>query len=364
MTDRHKVYTKVLKALKEIMRLSHPGHVVTLAMMVTGIVMGRNAQLSAMSSEAPVEAKDKSIEMRLRRWVKHEKMEAEAIYLPFARQILEALSAWSLFLVMDGSQIGRGCMVLMVGVLYKKRALPLVWVVYKGKKGHTSAQKHIEALEKVLPLLPANGEVILLGDAEYDTTEMLIWLRENTSWHYVLRTSPQIYVQDGSTSQPIDEYMLQRGQVFLRPDVGFTQAATISVNLIGWWGSRYEKPIYLISNIDNAYQVCKYYRRRYQIETFFSDQKTRGFHIHKSHLAEPERLSRMLIAACLAYLWILSQGIAVLIAKQTSLIDRTERVDKSLFRLGLDWLKYVLKKNLDFEPSFRFQTTESVVNVR
>jgi hypothetical protein len=46
-------------------------------------------------------------------------------------------------------------------------------------------------------------------------------------------------------------------------------------------------------------------------------------------------LSRMLIAACLAYLWIITQGIFVLANKQANLIDRTDRVDKSLFRLGL-----------------------------
>jgi hypothetical protein len=317
-----------------------------------------------MSAEMPVEAKEKSIEMRLRRWVKHEKIEAEAIYLPFALQILEALSTSPLILVMDGSQIGRGCMVLMVGVLYKKRALPLAWVVYQGKKGHTTAERHIEALKKVLPLIPAESEVVLLGDAEYDTTEMLIWLQEKTNWQYVLRTSPQIYVQDGPNSQSIDTYPIHKGLVIHRPGVGFPKAAKVTLSLIGWWGSRYEKPIYLISNIDNAYQACKYYRRRFLIETFFSDQKSRGFHIHKSHLANPERLSRMLIAACLAYLWIISQGISILASKQAGLIDRTDRVDKSLFRLGLDWINYVLKKNLDFEPSFRFQTFESIVNVR
>jgi hypothetical protein len=39
--------------------------VVTLAMMISGIVMSRNAQLSAMSSEIPSETKEKSIEMRM-----------------------------------------------------------------------------------------------------------------------------------------------------------------------------------------------------------------------------------------------------------------------------------------------------------
>ena len=211
MTDRHKVYTKVLKMLKQMLELSHQGHVVTLAMMITGIVMSHNAQLSVMSSEVPVRAKEKSIEMRLRRWVKHRQIDADVIYMPFARQILAALSSSPLVLVMDGSQAGRNCMVLMVGVLYKKRALPIAWIAYAGKKGHTTAKRHVQALEKVQPLVPEGSEVILLGDAEYDTSEMLVWLEENTSWQYVLRTSPQIYVEEGEKSQPIGDYPLEKG---------------------------------------------------------------------------------------------------------------------------------------------------------
>jgi hypothetical protein len=364
MTDRYKVYTKVLKVLKEMLKLSHPGHVVTLAMLIAGIVMSRNAQLSSVSAETATEAKDKSIEMRLRRWVKHSGIDAEAIYMPFARQILEALSGLPVVLVMDGSQVGRGCMVLMVGVLYKKRALPLAWVVYQGKKGHTTAQRHIEALAKVLPLVPANCEVVLLGDAEYDTTEMLRWVEEKTTWDYVLRTSPQIYVQEGLQSQPIGAYPLAKGQVFQRNQVGFTQEAALSLNLIGWWSSRYDGPLYLVTSLSSSYQACKYYRRRFQIETFFSDQKSRGFHIHKSHLSDPARLGRLLLAACLAYLWMISQGLWVIAEKKTGLIDRTDRIDKSLFRLGLDWVRYALKRNLDFVPVFHFHFSESLSDVR
>ena len=196
--------------------------------------MGRNAQLSQISAEIPVDAKDKSIEMRLRRWVKHAGIDPDIIYMPFARQILEALSETPLILVMDGSQAGRGCMVLMVGVLYKNRALPIAWIAYKGKKGHTTAQRHIQALEKVLPLLPDESEVVLLGDAEYDTTEMLLWMKKQTNWQYVLRTSPQIYVQEGQNSQPIGNYPLSKGQILHRQQVGFTQDAPVSLNLIDW----------------------------------------------------------------------------------------------------------------------------------
>jgi len=364
MTDRYQVYTKVFKMLKRMTQTYHEGHMITLAKMIAGIVIGRNAQLSALSADIPGDAKDKSIEMQLRRWVKDDRLDADTVYMPFARQILEALASLPLILVMDGSQAGRGCMVLMVGVLYKKRALPIAWVTYKGKKGHTTAQRHIQALGKVIPLLPPESEVILLGDAEYDTTEMIVWVQENTSWSYVLRTAPQIHVCEDQNGQPIGKYSLAKGQVFLRSQVGFTQQATVSLNLVGWWGSRHKEPIYLVTNLNNAYQTCRYYRRRFQIETFFSDQKSRGFHIHKSHLSDPVRLSRMMIAACLAYVWMICQGLWVIASNNTGLIDRTDRIDKSLFRLGLDWIKFALKRNLDFDPIFHLQPLESTVNVR
>jgi len=349
--------------LKQMMKLDNQGQVVTLAMMVSGIVMSRNAQLSAMSSEIPSEIKEKSIEMRMRRWVKDD-IDVEAVYMPFARQILEALSHLPLVLVMDGSQAGRGCMALMVGVLYQKRALPIAWLVYQGQKGHASGEQHIQALKKVLPLLPAGSEVVLLGDAEYDTTKMIGWVEKNTAWQYVLRTSPQIYVQFGQKNQPIRDYPVEKGKLFHLHEVGFTKTGKVTLNVISWWASRYAEPIFLVTNIQNAYQACRYYRRRFRIETFFSDQKSRGFNIHKSHLADPARLSRMLIAACLAYIWMICQGLQVIASNNTTLIDRTERIDKSLFRLGLDWIRYALKQRLHFQPIFCFLPLETLMLVR
>jgi hypothetical protein len=34
--------------------------------------------------------------------------------------------------------------------------------------------------------------------------------------------------------------------------------------------------------MDAAEEACRYYQKRFRIETFFSDQQSRGFHIHKS----------------------------------------------------------------------------------
>ena len=364
MTDRLKVYTQVLKTLKGQLRMFHQGYLVTLAMMITGIVMSRKAQLSVMSDEIPGDAKNKSIEMRMRRWVKHPKIDVEVTYMPFAQHILAGLADEPLVLAMDGSQVGRGCMVLLVGVVYRTRLLPLAWIVYKGKKGHTTAERHIEVLEKVLPLLPEDAEVVLLGDAEYDTTEMLAWVQTETSWQFVMRTGPNLLVQQGADWHKIGSLEVTHGRLRMIHSIAFTKDAALPANLVIWWGAEYEDLIFLVTNLPNASHSAWFYRRRFRIETFFSDQKSRGFHINKSHLSNPIRLSRLLIAACLAYIWMVCLGLLTLSTGDHKLIDRTDRVDKSIFRLGLDWFKYSLKKNLPLPVFFHFQPSLFYVHVR
>lgn len=46
------------------------------------------------------------------------------------------LALQTLVLVMDGSVVGRGDIAPMIHVDYKGRALPLAWLVHRGKKGH------------------------------------------------------------------------------------------------------------------------------------------------------------------------------------------------------------------------------------
>ena len=91
----------------------------------------------------------------------------------------------------------------------------------------------------------------------------------------------------------------------------------------------------------------------YTIETFFSDQKSRGFQLHKSHLSDPKRLARLLIAACLAYLWIVYLGVLAKRDGWLAVIHRRDRCDLSLFQLGLSLLAHLLKEGLSLPVAFQ-----------
>lgn len=78
-------------------------------------------------------------------------------------------------------------------------------------------------------------------------------------------------------------------------------------------------------------EACYWYRKRFRIETFFSDQKRRGFHLHKSQLGIPDRIARLMIVACLAYVGVIYLGYRAKEDGYLALIHRTDRCDFSLF---------------------------------
>ncbi len=114
----------------------------------------------------------------------------------------------------------------------------------------------------------------------------------------------------------------------------------------------YDTPLSLVTNMLDLDAALALYRKRAHIETFFSDQKSRGFHLHKSHLSDPKRLARLLIAACLAYVWLVYLGVCALRDGWMQRLHRRDRCDLSLFRLGLRLLARCLKDDLPIPAGF------------
>jgi hypothetical protein len=145
---------------------------------------------------------------------------------------------------------------------------------------------------------------------------------------------------------------LKPGRLIELKEVHFTRAAYGPILLLCCWAKGYQEPLYLVSNMATAEEACRLYEKRFRIETFFSDQKSRGFHIHKSHISDVQRLSRLLIAACLAYIWVVYLGTVCEKDQWQHIIHRSTRCDLSLFQLGLRLLEHFLNEELPLPVQF------------
>jgi len=357
MSDNLRRYRAIRAALTQ----GYPGqltgtmarHLTTLAALISGIVGSKSTHLPQLAMKVPDGTQAESRVKRFARWARNDRIAEEVYFMPYAQGLLAHLALHTLVLIMDGSVVGRGCVALMMHVVYKGRALPVAWQVRKGKKGHFPEDLHIALVKQVQPLIPPGASVVLLGDGEFDGTTLQHTLQD-AHWAYVVRTGSNVTVQwDGERFRCATvAACIKPGTLVALTDVHVTAAAYGPVLLLCCWAKGYQEPLHLLTNLASADEACRLYTKRFRIETFFSDQKSRGFHLHKSHLAEPLRLSRLLIAACLAYIWLIYLGALCEQEGWVSIIHRGDRCDLSLFQLGLRLLEHLLNEDRAIPVAF------------
>jgi hypothetical protein len=357
MSDSRRVHRAIKKAILQLYPSQPQGnlarHLATLVCLVSGIVLSKSCQLPKIASKVPGEIHPDSRTKQFSRWVDNEAITFDLYFLPFVEPLRVKLAAIRpLVLVMDGSAVARGCVTLMVSVLYGGRALPLAWLVITGAKGHFPAETHVTLLREVKTRVPDTATVILLGDGEFDSPELQAEVADY-GWDYVCRTAKNIQISaDGVAWSSLEDLGVTRGSRIVRKAVLFTKDAYGPVMVIAWWGRDYTEPIYLVSNLNSMHAACDWYRKRAQIETFFSDQKSRGFQLDRSHVSNPARVTRLMLAACLAYLWVIYWGTVAHDEGWVSHIHRRHRCDLSLFQLGLRLLDYFLNHEHPIPRSF------------
>ena len=184
------------RAIRDTLTQGYPGqptgtiarHLTTLAALISGIVGGKSTQLPHIAMKVPDRHKPESRVKRFARWLDKERILEELYFLPYAENLLAHLAFETLVLVMDGSVVGRGCVALMIHVVYKGRALPLAWRVRQGPKGHFPEELHIAMVELMSLVVPEGAQVVFLGDGEFDGTALQDTLSE-LGWSYVCRTA-------------------------------------------------------------------------------------------------------------------------------------------------------------------------------
>lgn len=356
MSDNIYQYRAIRKALHDLYSREPQGnlarHLNTLAALIRGIVGSQRTNLPAGAGKVPDGTKRESRVKRFSRWLVNEGITLETSFMPYAEALIARLAHRPLVLVRDGSEVGRGCLTLMVSAVDKKRASPLAWIVVKGSKGPFPEESPVALLEQVHSLVPEEADVLFLGDGEFDGTPLQATV-EGYGWSYGGRTAKNIILADEGEEFTFEERGIMPGEILRLPEVTFTRQAYGPIHALAWWRKGYKEPLYLITNLELAEEACSGYAKRFRIETFFSDQKSRGFNWHKTHLSDPGRLARLMSVTGLASIWTLYLGVSAKRGGWVKIIHRTDRCDLSLFQLGLNLLEHFLNEHLPIPVAFQ-----------
>ena len=306
--------------------------------LMIGIYLSRSVCLSRVAGKIPGPAKLVSVTRRLSRFLDNPAVNVREWYQPVAQQWLQA--QWGFLgeirLIMDGTKVGFGHMLLMVSLAYRKRAIPIAWTWVKQVRGHTKAYKQLALLNYVRTLLPVDAAVFVVGDSEFGSVEVLKWL-DQWQWSYVMRQISKVCVRldQSSAWQPFGSYVHKPGESVWLGHGYLTAQKNYPTNLLAHWQIGEEEAWYLATNLPDRTTTLKYYRRRMWCEELHGDLKKHGFNLESTMLHDFDRLSRLTLAVAFLYVWLISVGGRTIHKGLRPLVDRNERRDLSIFQIGL-----------------------------
>ena len=113
--------------------------------LLAGLFLSRSVHLSKIANRSPTpKATLPSAVRRLSPLVDNTAIGVREWYEPLARRLLECQAeklGGKIPLIVDGSKVGFGHRLLMVGLAYRKRALPIAWSWVRNEKGHSTSYK-------------------------------------------------------------------------------------------------------------------------------------------------------------------------------------------------------------------------------
>jgi hypothetical protein len=159
-------------------------------------------------------------------------------------------------------------------------------------------------LDKTKSMLPENFKVLLTADRFYGTKNLVEWCQK-AGWDYRVRLKGNlIFEHDGGeiTAEDVGKLPGSKaiGAKFHKSD--------ISTNIGFLHEKGHEEPWIIAMNCDPSEYKILDYGMRWGIECMFSDFKSRGFGITKTHLRHPDRIERLILILSIALYWAVSIG--------------------------------------------------------
>lgn len=334
------------KHIQHMLQVKHQSRIRNLAWLMTGIYFSRSVHLSRIANKIMGPTKRRSRTRRVSRFLHNGHFRVRDWYRPVAESVLaEAADAGRpIQLVIDATKVTSSHQLLVVAIAFRRRALPLAWTWIRHKKGHSSGDKQRALLAYVYDLIPSHTTVVLLGDSEFTPLQGLL---EQWGWYYVLRQkgSHQICPTPTAPWQRVDQLLTKPGQRVWLEDALLTQKHQHQTNFLAIWQPGYPEPWLLATNLPSARVAVQAYRKRMWIEAMFGDFKKHGFDLEKSRLGDFMSLSRLTFVVAILYVALISLGVSVVKQGHRHLVDRRERRDLSIFRIGYDMFEFYIINN-------------------
>lgn len=212
-----------------------PTQYLTLEILVWLLQTHKTCKLERLAASYPLPILYESRRKHLQRFLVLNTLSVTLIWLPLIKHLIKIKipTGKRLILALDRTQ-WKNNNLLMVSLIWKKRALPIYWLFMK-PKGSSNLNEQIAVLRPVLKLLKSY-ELVLIGDREFRGVELAYWLKTKQV-KFALRVKKDVYVKlRGQQEQKISDLELQPGMKRFYSRVNYTKKKGFGYfNLGAYW---------------------------------------------------------------------------------------------------------------------------------
>lgn len=344
MEDTLRLYNTLIQVLSQHRQWLDVRHLKTLAWMMVGLIQSGLVSLTAWTPYVRGRAViAQSTVRRFARWLHNPRLDVHQLYGPLIQQALDTWGEHVLYLALDTSLLWEQYCVIRISLIYRGRAIPLVWQVIAHASSSVAYETYQALLAKAATLLPLHCRVVFLADRGFADTALM---RQATGlgWHWRIRIKSCFIVYRRGRRLKLSHHDLKPGQAHFWHQVWITAKRYGPVHLalahLAETGERW----LVVSDEPTDLTTWDEYGLRFDIEENFLDDKSNGFHLESSWVRSADALTRLCFVLATTTLYLVAQGTEVVQQGKRRWVDPHWFRGHSYFKIGWNWIKSALSK--------------------
>ena len=327
-------------------------HGKTLAWMMVGLSCSKTVSLGSWAPFVVTQAQyAQSSVRRFRRWLDNNRIKVEPLYGPLIEQAVAGWIGKRMYVALDTSMLWNTYCLIRLSVIYRGRAVPLVWRVIEHGSAAVSFETYQELLDAAKSRLPFACTVVFLADRGFADTQLMSHLR-GLGWHFRIRVKSTFWIYPSHLAR------FQLGDIELKPGhMSFWQEVSVTDKRFGPVHLAVARPLgsdeywYVVSDEAAALKTLEEYGLRFDIEENFLDDKSNGFQLEASLIRSAKALERLCFVLAMTTLYLVSVGTLVVKKGQRRLVDPHWFRGSSYLKIGWHWVHYALNRGYELITS-------------
>ena len=357
MESSPRLYDTLVDVLHQHQKWLDRRHLKTLAWMTVGLIQSGKISLTAWVPYVHSRAVfAQSTVRRFARWLENDRIAVHALYGPLIQQALVEWGTQVLYLALDTSMLWDTYCLVRISLVYRGRAIPIVWTVLEHASSSIAYEVYKGLLEKVTELLPFQCPVVFTADRGFADTHLMAHLAR-LGWHWRIRIKGSFWIyRPGKRRCKVNRIPLCSGKALFWHHVYLTKQVYGPVHLALGRPINSKEYWFVVSDEPTELKTFEEYGLRFDIEENFFDDQSNGFQLESSLIRSANALERLCCVLAITTLYLVAQGTEVVTQGKRRWVDAHWFRGQSYLKIGWHWVKLALSKGYELITSLHLSS--------